>query len=236
MLPGTLPILHIASGGGLSLELTYTTYTYATTHNGTFTFPADIESGDILLVTQAVQNTSDPSAAYGTGFTSLNTNSYNWGGKPNQWVRHAISYKIADGTEASSSIGGFMNGGAEWARLFVYRPNKAVSSVAHTHVSWQTTNNWPTESTGSESGATGATISYVIETGSFEPSTYLSIDSPYGFGTNTSDLSHGHFYSSYISNNCSAKSQIQGEGVDVRSGGDDYGGAICFSAGFIDVT
>lgn len=109
-------------------ELAYVSSSKSTGYASSITFPADIQEGDILIVGQQYgdsddTNESDYTANTGTGFTSAGS-----AHDPGiNWVyQHAVSYKLADGTEASASIGGFMpkeSGANTTAAIFVYRPN-----------------------------------------------------------------------------------------------------------------
>ena len=133
MLPGITPFF--SSGAG-TMNVTFQSSSNATTGNGSFTMPASIVAGDIILVMNIAMNSSAtyPTAAYGTGFTSLRTNTAqdtDTSGKSTvtRSTRTCHSYKISDGTESSTSIGGFVNASAEFYTVFVYRPSKLITSV-----------------------------------------------------------------------------------------------------------
>ena len=131
-----LPIANPMMLGGVPL----TTLTYIEVHtsfdaNGTFTLGAgDIQSGDLLFVIQEALGSSDPASSPGTGFTSVTTaGGSRTSGKSTWYARVQVSYKIADGTENSTSIGGFMNAThGENYLMAVYRPDGAIAGVENT--------------------------------------------------------------------------------------------------------
>lgn len=133
MIPGTLPIGHLGAAPG-SLLLEYRAYAnQVDSASTTITAPADIQAGDLILsLSHSMEyGTTPPAAAYATGFTGLFTCSqYTAYGKGSYYAcRICVGYKIADGSEASASIGGWMTGSLQCNKqLGVYRPVAGVIS------------------------------------------------------------------------------------------------------------
>ena len=142
----------VPAAGGVS-TLTYQTSTSASDHGGSITMPSGISSGDIIVVCQSAVkntfNTTAPTAAYGTGFTSIGTDtvSYDAGGGSFNNLRMCLSAKIADGSEASSSISGFMNDNREAASVYVYRPDATPTTMTPTGYVSATSNGDPASQT-----------------------------------------------------------------------------------------
>ncbi len=100
------------------------------------TMPAGIAKGDLIIVAGWASNsyTTIPAAVYGTGFTAISTHtgsaSIPAGRGTNEYrVRVCLSYKIADGTEGGTDIGGFLSGVLDAGAVIVYRPTAGISSV-----------------------------------------------------------------------------------------------------------
>lgn len=113
-------------------RLEYVTSKFAELGNGSMTFPTGIEEGDVIFAFAAASEQST-TAVYGTGFTSLGTQQESYTvGKSTYRFRQCLSYKIADGTESSSTIGGFLpNSINSRLGIAVYRPkNFSASSVS----------------------------------------------------------------------------------------------------------
>ncbi len=130
------PVGNAGAASGGPMELTYIGASKGEDHAGSLTGHADIEAGDLLFLTQwaVVRGSGTPPAAnYGTGFTSLETHSgTEIVSKVTFSTRLCLSYKIADGTEASSTVGGLTYSNGEGALLAVYRPSKPITSVVVT--------------------------------------------------------------------------------------------------------
>lgn len=159
--------------------LTLVTSSTDTEYNGTISFPADILEGDIIIVGQQygdADTTTEPNyTSYtGTGFTSVGG-----GYAPGiDWVyQHAVSYKLADGTEASSSIGGFMpqeSGSDVTAGIVVYRPNAPIANISAQDVANAATTGNPAAQVINASNSVVATISVAHAGGNNTPSVSYS--------------------------------------------------------------
>lgn len=181
------------------------------------TMPADIANNDVIIAcTFASDNTITPSAAYGTGFTSIST------GNTSFWAsgykaRFCTSYKKANGSEGSTSIGGFMNSNrAEGAAVMVYRPDFDITTIASADKDSEGTPSTPTNQTITCSGGSGVTIGvgfYVDTSGT--STTNLTPDYDYKFPFETL------FSGSYIS--MAAFAQPYGSGEDLTASMTDGG-------------
>ena len=121
MLPGIFNSI-TGAGGGDTLE--HVSTTTATAHGGTLTMPT-LQVGDIIIVYQYAYASSatNPTAAYGTGFTSLDTNGVDWGTKVTVSATSCLSYRVAQSGDSGASKTGFMNGHTEAAIIMVWRPS-----------------------------------------------------------------------------------------------------------------
>jgi hypothetical protein len=91
----------------------------------TITAPADIIAGDLLVILDRAENVSGtPTSVTPTGFTSINA-LLDAGG----FARQNLSYKIAVGTEGSSTITGMV--GTEYTEkaMYVFRGGIPITSV-----------------------------------------------------------------------------------------------------------
>ena len=102
------------------------------------TGPASIIAGDLLvLANNAVTGGGAPSATVPSGFTSIGT-------VADGASRSVISYKIADGSEASASIAGMSGASFNAHCLYVFRGDEAVNTVTPGSVAGQITTGNPT--------------------------------------------------------------------------------------------
>lgn len=133
-------LFHSSQGSGIfGQSLTQlnviSSYTYGT-YSGLITLPANIQEGDLLLVTQTAGNggSSYPSISIlgGTGFTLVNSGTGIYTISTSFYRQSAaVSYKIANGTESGTVVSGFMASGREAAVLFHIRGDKKIKSVSH---------------------------------------------------------------------------------------------------------
>lgn len=201
----------LGDGGSTGVStVSYQTSNYAIDYNGSITMPSGISAGDVIIVLQSSYNLSGgPSAAYGTGFSSVGTVSNSWNSGEDMYShRTCMSMKIADGTEASSSIGGFMNGTRECAVVYVYRPDTAATTITAQDVETQATNGNPTGHTINASSSTKVAIVVALGQGTNGGSINMTWSA-------TSDQSYdGATVSSVYS------------GLDTRATGYDAGSAV----------
>ncbi len=112
----------------------------ATSALETITVPAGVIAGDLLVLLDRAEDdaTTVPTTVVPTGFTSIINTAHA------QYTRSIMSYKIAVGTEASSSITG-MNGTAyESKAMYVFRGNNPITSVTAASAAGQFTESNPT--------------------------------------------------------------------------------------------
>jgi len=100
------------------------------------TGPASIQAGDLLIGLQIGNSTT---TAYGTGFTGLATaTGSQTSGKTTYYSRAIVSYKIADGSEASASLGGWKAGTTN-VMVAVYRATGTITEcVVGSLINWGT--------------------------------------------------------------------------------------------------
>lgn len=163
MIPGTFGNFG-SSGGGGPLTLTYNTSSKERDDGSTLHMPSGINSGDLIVVMQAAsEQVWSVSTAAGTGFTSLDSKAgnLNVGGKVGRiYYGIQVSYKIADGTEGGTIIGGFQNQDEENAAIFVYTPSTAITSVTITGLQYRKTAGNPAPQVISTSSSSVATIGF----------------------------------------------------------------------------
>lgn len=154
-----IPMAAAAATASGSLTLAYQTSTEVTAFGGTVTMPT-LAEGDLIIVAQSAgQNSSYPSAAYGTGFTSITTAIHNHPAAEDSWhLRGCLSYKVAGPSDSGAGITGFMNGSSEEAAVVVYRPSVAITTVTTQDISTQGTGGNPASSTMSASASTKVTV------------------------------------------------------------------------------
>lgn len=101
----------------------------STSSSSTITAPSDLRMGDLLLLFDCASTSlSPPSAVTPSGWTQVDT-------QAGTSMRDSMCYKIADGSEASSSITG-MNGGYSNRKLLaVFRCNVPIVGVSISTVS-----------------------------------------------------------------------------------------------------
>lgn len=116
----------------------------------TITLPASIAAGDLIIVLDAISNDSSPTLVTPSGFTNV-TNA------TSSYMRFASCYKIADGSEASTSVTGLLpdppGGGAKIAAVF--RGDVAISSFTPASINQPSIDNAnPTAQSVTASGGT----------------------------------------------------------------------------------
>lgn len=120
----------------------------ATSSASTVTAPADLQMGDLLILFDCGSTGgSPPSAVTPSGWTQIDT-------QAGTSMRDSMCYKIADGTEASTSITGINGGYSNRKILAVFRANVPIVRVSVSSVSKEITGSNPTSKTISASGGT----------------------------------------------------------------------------------
>lgn len=150
-LPGTFPgVMMAGSAGGPPTTLSF--QASATSTGSTITGPSSIQAGDLLVLSDIrIGPGSPPTAVVPSGFTS--TQSSVSGGAFFSQFRHILSYKIADGSEASASLTGMAGDGGSKI-LFVFRPDNPITTVTPASGGAQATTGNPTSQTVAASGGT----------------------------------------------------------------------------------
>lgn len=158
MLPGTI----FGAGMGSAVDtLTLTYIDEATASGTTITCPSTAQEGDVLIAgTGAMQGTTAPAAAYGTGFTSLCTETVSYTvGEATTGFRTCLSYKIATAGDPGSTLSGFMNGTEEKCVVMVYRPSVAIVTTTPQDITTEGTTGDPAVQTINASDSLLPTIS-----------------------------------------------------------------------------
>lgn len=112
----------------LTCRRTVTEFASATSSDATITAPANINAGDIIVLEDRATNISTiPTSVVPTGFTSISNLGWT---AASVGIRSVLSYKVADGTEGGSTITGMSGNANTQKMLYVFRPNRAPSSVS----------------------------------------------------------------------------------------------------------
>ena len=112
----------------------------ATAFGPTVTAPASILAGDFMILADyAYNNDNLPTNVVPSGFTQIVTTGF----EPADGARVTTSYKIATGSEGSTSITG-MNNESEGKCLYVFRGNAPITSVSVSTPNAQGTGGDPT--------------------------------------------------------------------------------------------
>jgi hypothetical protein len=147
----------------------------ATSTGASVTGPAGILPGDLLVLFDravAAGSGTPPTTVLPSGFTSI-SNSPGSNAAPNS-VRSILSYKIADGSEASASLTG-MNGSSNGKMLAVFRGDAPVSSVSPSTPNAETTDGNPASQNVAASGGVAPLIvvgAYGCGTAAVDPRTF----------------------------------------------------------------
>lgn len=178
---------------------------------GSLTAPADINAGDLLVFFDTGVNigAAPDASAVPSGFTEILTDSL--GGSDD--ARMTLSYKIADGTEGSSSLTG-MTHDFEVKLLYTYRGDIAISSVNIVDTDSEITDGNPTSQTiASGSGSAplvvvaGYTSSGVVNPRTFSPAKDGEI------GENDTAIEGSLAYKIYNSSPANVSIDMDDEGV-----------------------
>ena len=144
-----------AAGAGVAAALTLSFKSSSLSTGETITAPSDIVSGDLIfMLDEALAGKVSPSEVIPTGFTAISS----IGGSPSPSnSRQIISYKIADGSEASASITGML-GSSQNKIIAVFEGDSAIGSVAIQDISEEVTTGNPSSQAITSGGGTPALI------------------------------------------------------------------------------
>ncbi len=118
-LPGMFPAVFAAAGGAAVTSLAFYDVAYSITASATM--PAGSASGDMILFSDFATNASGaPTLVTPTDFTP-------WSNLTIGNARHAVSYKISDGTE--TTITGMNGNESDDKILVVFRPNVPITTI-----------------------------------------------------------------------------------------------------------
>jgi hypothetical protein len=99
----------------------------------TLTAPSGIQAGDLLLTTDVAFSSSNNSVTIPTGFTLLCFDvRILFGG----YMKNALSYKIAAGTESGTTLN-FSSRSDGYRALLVLRPNVPILGAVHKPTPWE---------------------------------------------------------------------------------------------------
>lgn len=127
----------------------------ATSTAETITVPASVQAGDlIVLKDSAVAGVSAPSTVVPSGFTSIVNTSVD----TTISIRQIVSYKIADGTEGSSSLTGMNGGSFNNKELIVFRGDVPITTVTPSTPNEEATTGDPASQNAAASGGTAPLI------------------------------------------------------------------------------
>lgn len=141
-------------GGGGGSPTSVTFQASAVVNAETITVPAGVIAGDLIVLHDNAINSgggSSPSdSVVPDGFTSV----VDQGAHPSASVRQIVSYKIADGSEAGTSLTGMVGTFSSGKTLAVFRGNNPISSVNASTPNEQITSGNPTAQSVLASGGT----------------------------------------------------------------------------------
>lgn len=114
----------------------------ATSNSGTIGVPSSVQDGDLMvLMDRATTKSGAPSATVPSGFEIVS----NFTDNVSNWFRLIISYKIATGSDASSTLTGMNGANANRKLLLVFRGNAPITSVTPASLSEQGTDGNPSQ-------------------------------------------------------------------------------------------
>jgi hypothetical protein len=191
--------LHGFMAGGIRTQVTLTHIaTSSVTSSGNISHPATIEPGDLLVYMGCALETGSadpPAMGNPSGYTSIREVNATPGGSNGMRARSA--YKLADGSEDSSSINISTSAGteAETACILQFRPNIAIGSVTVVDEEAELTTNDPAAQTLPSAGAEPVSlhVAFYYGSGGVDPRSYSPAET--------------------------AEVQLTGEGIGAVSGG-----------------
>jgi hypothetical protein len=144
----------VGFGAGGKDALTITQVASSTSTGGNITAPAGILAGDLLVILDRAWDIrfTPPASVTPSGFTligsSLSGTNFNDGFN----YKQNVSYKLANGSEASASIAGMSGGGGTLKAMLVFRGNTPATALTLGGSAGQITDNDPTLQTCAASG------------------------------------------------------------------------------------
>lgn len=116
--------IDMSAGYGKSNLKPITTVGWSTTTSGnTITYPSGIQQGDLIIFAEWIQNNPLPTRVIPSGFTSFSSI------QVGTTVIDCLSYKLADGTESSTTLTGSTAGVTNNKFLMVFRQTPKFTSV-----------------------------------------------------------------------------------------------------------
>lgn len=139
----------------------------ATSTGSTISVPSGVQAGDLIVLFDAAgsSNTSIPTQVIPSGFTSIVDNTLVASGAAGQ--RNTLSYKIASGTEGSTSLTGMNGSNNNRKALLVFRGNVPAAIATVGDAAGQATDGNPSEQIVNASGGVAPLV--VIGTWSLFP-------------------------------------------------------------------
>ena len=167
----------VAQQGALTLSFLAS----ATSTGSAITVPATVQAGDLMIYFDFATQLGTPTTVTPSGFTLIGSSLAGTVSRSN------LSYKIANGTEASTNITG-MNGATTNNKIMlVFRGSSPIASATPASVAAQYTTGDPTAQVVTSSGGTPPLVvvgQWALESGAIDPRTFSPTeDGEVGNGT-----------------------------------------------------
>lgn len=193
------------AAGGLTLSFIASTTSTA----ATITAPSSINAGDLLVLMDTASSVFvSPTTVVPTGFTSISNRTFSSG---SAFQRAIFSYKIANGSEDSSSITG-MDGNLNDQKIMMqFRGSSAIAAVTPSTVNFTSSDTNPTAQNAAASGGVAPLIvlgGYYTTGGTIDPRTM----SPAKDGEANSSVSQYLAYKIYNSSPADVSVDMDDEG------------------------
>lgn len=168
ILPGWFPSVTATAVAG-ALTLSY--FASASSAAATINYPASIQAGDLIVL---FDSATEYSSGYTTlvipsGYTAITTFDYNY---TITYLRTAVSYKIANGSETGSVTG--MNATSNAKAMLVFRGSSAISSITSVPIGTNITSLDPASINVTASGGTPPLIVFGYFRGESSPTVTFS--------------------------------------------------------------
>lgn len=181
----------IASGGGGLTSISLFSSTNATA--STIAWPASIQAGDVAIISDEAFTIGTVTPVTPSGFTNIVTVG-GASGKP----LHMLSRKILDGSETGSITG--LNGGLGNGKiLYIFRGNRAITSVTPSTWNSEATDGDPTaQNVASPSSLPAVVLGMAYGSGGSASFTTASpaFDATQGYGTGATSIGGYKIYNS----------------------------------------